>query len=222
MNEKFTLKGGARIGMANATYPWADLFVDKDILKINASLIGKLIFRPEDIISIEPYSIIPFLGQGIKINHRVKNYNSKVIFWTLQKPEIVINEIEKVGFFERINSEISLEDEEIIKMQQQGSFPIKKSIAIIFVVLWNLLFLSDFILFFQGVNKDMFPFGNGIKMAIGLVMITSILTLISSNFRAIILKEGRDINEIKQFIYFLIVICGFMLLSFTNIVFDTK
>ncbi len=191
-------------------------------MKINASLIGKLIFRPEDIISIEPYSIIPFLGQGIKINHRVKNYNSKIIFWTFQKPEIVMNEIEKVGFFERINSEISLEDEEIIKMQQQGSFPIKKSIAIIFVVLWNLLFLSDFILFFQGVNKDMFPFGNGIKMAIGLVMITSILTLISSNFRTIILKEGRDINEIKQFIYFLIVICGLMLLSFTNIIFDTK
>jgi hypothetical protein len=31
MNEKFTLTGGVRIGKANATYPFADLYVDRNI-----------------------------------------------------------------------------------------------------------------------------------------------------------------------------------------------
>ena len=52
MNEKFTLTGGARIGSSNATYPFADLYVDKEILKLNASIIGNLIFEAKDIISI--------------------------------------------------------------------------------------------------------------------------------------------------------------------------
>ena len=87
MNEKFTLTGGARIGSSNATYPFANLYVDKEILKLNASIIGNLIFEPKDIISIEPYVSIPLIGQGIKINHRVEKYNSKVIFWTFKRPK---------------------------------------------------------------------------------------------------------------------------------------
>jgi len=54
MNENYTLTGGARIGRANATYPFANLFVDKDVLKINSSIVGNLVFKPQDIISIEP------------------------------------------------------------------------------------------------------------------------------------------------------------------------
>lgn len=61
MSIKFTLTGGARIGMANASYPFADLYVDNEILKINASIVGNLTFQPKDIISIEPY--IPKLAK---------------------------------------------------------------------------------------------------------------------------------------------------------------
>ncbi len=62
----FTLTGGARIGRANATYPFANLYVDENILKINASLTGNLIFQPQDIISIKPYASVPVIGKGIK------------------------------------------------------------------------------------------------------------------------------------------------------------
>jgi hypothetical protein len=48
---KFT--GGARIGMANATWPFASLKVSKDRLDLNATIVGNLVFRPADIISIE-------------------------------------------------------------------------------------------------------------------------------------------------------------------------
>jgi len=74
--------GGARIGMANATWPFATLKANKDRLELNATIIGTLVFKPNDIISIEPYGLIPFIGRGIRINHRVDKYKSKVIFWT--------------------------------------------------------------------------------------------------------------------------------------------
>ena len=220
MSGSFTLTGGVRIGRANATYPFASLFVDKDVLKINASIIGNLIFQPKDILSIEPYTSIPILGQGIKINHRVENYNPKVIFWTFKDPVFVINEIKKVGFLDNINSNVSLADTDIIKRQEQGGFPIKISVAVIFIVVWNLLFLSDVIPFSLQNKKEGNPIGNGIKMAIALLLVTSILALVSDAFRKIILKEGREFNDIKKFVYFTILISGFMLLCLTIINFN--
>ena len=221
MNDNFTLTGGARIGNANATYPFANLFVDKNVLKINASTVSNLVFQPQDIISIEPYTIIPIVGQGIKINHRIENYKPKVIFWTFKNPNFVINEIKKVGFLGDINSKISFADKEIIKRQEQGGFPIKKSVAIIFLVLWNILFLSDFLPFFLQNKAEGIPIGNGVKTAIGLLLATSILTLISDGFRKVILKEGRDFNDIKKFVYFVILVSGIMFLGFITFNFKT-
>jgi len=51
--------GRARIGMANATWPFASLKVTKVRLDLNATIVGNLVFRPEDIISIEPYYMMP-------------------------------------------------------------------------------------------------------------------------------------------------------------------
>ena len=55
-------KGGARIGMINATWPFATLSVTRNELKLNTSIIGNSSFSPSDIIAIEPYKIIPVLG----------------------------------------------------------------------------------------------------------------------------------------------------------------
>ena len=44
--------GGARIGIANATWPFATLKANKDKLELNVIIIGELIFKPSDIISI--------------------------------------------------------------------------------------------------------------------------------------------------------------------------
>lgn len=214
MNEKFTLTGGARIGMANASFPFAELYVDKEILKINASIVGNLVFQPKDVISIEPHTSLPIIGNGIKINHRVENYNSTVIFWTFKNPNFVISEIEKTGFLKNTNSEISAADLEIMKMQNQGGFPIKKPVVIFFVVAWNLLFLSDIIPFFLKGNVEGSPIGIGMTLAVGLIFASSILALLSEKFRAIILKEDTSFDNIKKFFYFIALITGIMFITF--------
>ena len=58
--------GGANIGFGRATWPFAKLLVNKNELRLNASIIGNVCFRPSDIISIEPSTL--FSGAGIKIN----------------------------------------------------------------------------------------------------------------------------------------------------------
>lgn len=215
MNEKFTLTGGARIGMANASYPFANLYVDKNVLKIDASIVGNLVFQPKDIIELKPHMAFPVIGNGIKVIHRIEKYNSEVIFWTLKDPKTVIREIEKTGFLENTNSNLTDDDLEILQRQNQGGFPIKKPVVIFFVVVWNLLFLSAIIPVFLHPEGKGFQFGIGINVALGLVFITSVLMVISKGFSKLILKEGRDFNDIKKFIYFLIILTGMLFVSFT-------
>jgi hypothetical protein len=204
--------GGARIGMMNATWPFATLKVNKNNLELNATILGKLVFTPQDIISIEPYGLIPVLGQGIKINHRVKSYNSKVIFWTMGNPRDLIKKIEGIGFLG--NSSPMSEDLqiEINQTQNRGGFPIKTQAAILIVVVWNLLLSIDlYKLFTERVEGS--PLGLGAKLAIGFIFITSILLLFTKFARKFILKEGREIDDIRKFIYFLMFICGFLFIN---------
>ena len=217
MNE-LKLTGGARIGMANATWPFATLKVSSNKLELNASIVGDLVFQPSNIKSIEPYTQIPLIGQGIKINHNVDSYKEKVIFWTFKNPESVINQIKQTGFLSN-KLEIGTNSiSEIQERQKRGGFPIKKSMAIGAVVVWNLLCLIDFIPFFQGKSEGL-PIGKGILAALGILFSSALLSLISSDFRRIILKEGRTLEDIKKFSIFIMLISGFMffnLLMFTR------
>ncbi|WP_295675034.1 hypothetical protein [uncultured Mucilaginibacter sp.] len=85
--EEIRETGGARIGMANATWPMATLIVNQQTLQLKASILGDLVFKSSDIISIEPYTLIPVLGQGIKINHTVAGYNKKLYSGLLEAPK---------------------------------------------------------------------------------------------------------------------------------------
>lgn len=211
--KEIKLTGGAKIGMANATIPFATLKVNKERLELNASIIGNLTFQPSDIISIEPYTMIPIIGQGIKINHRVSIYKEKVVFWTLKNPNSVVRQIQETGFLSNENQVNQKIDRTITEKQATGGFPIKKGFAIGVIVVWNLLFLTDFIPFFLG-EKDGFPIGNGVLAAIGLLFLTALFSLISVGFRRLILKDGRELNDIKKFAIFAMIISGFMLLQF--------
>ncbi len=209
--EELKETGGARIGMVNATWPFATLLVNRNELKLNASIIGSFSFNPSDIIAIEPYTIIPLLGQGIRIYHRVENYNPKIIFWTFGSPEALIARIRQTGFLS--NTDIISTDikQEILAAQLKGGFPIKTSAGITLVVIWNILFLSDFYKFITGKATGS-PLGIGAQLALGFAFFTCIGMLLSEPFRQLILKEGWALNERRMFLYFLMFISGIMLI----------
>ncbi len=210
--KELQITGGARVGMANATFPFATLKVNKDRLELNASIVGNLTFQPADIISIKPYTMIPILGQGIKINHNVSTYKTQVIFWTFKDPISVVRQIQETGFLNIENQRDQKIDRAIIEKQAKGGFPIKRGFAIGAIIVWNLLFLTDIIPFFLG-DRDGIPIGNGALTAIGLLFLTALFSMISPDFRRLFLKERRELGDIKKFAIFVMIISGFMLLQ---------
>jgi len=204
--------GGAKIGLAHATWPFAKLTVNKNVLQLNASIIGNLYFRPSDIISIEPSSFLS--GSGIKINHRVEKYSSKVIFLTMGGADL-INRIASTGFLTNTAPLLPEVETEIATYQSGGSFPIKWSAAIAFIVIWNLLFLADMV-GFLGKGKNI-PLGNGSKLAMAFAFLFALGVLILKPFRQLVLKEGRTTKDVKLFFIFLMMITGFMFLMMSLI-----
>lgn len=209
------LTGGARIGVINASMPLASLTVSKEKLELNVSIIGNFVFQSSDIISIEPYGVIPFIGQGIKINHQVATYKKKIIFWTFKNPKSVIKLIKETGFLNKENLLNPSIDRTIIDQQAKSGSPFKKIFTIGAIIIWNLLFLADVIPFVLNKSEGL-PIGNGVLSAIGLLFITSLVSLLSPFFRKLILKEGRDIEDIKKLAYFVLFISGLLFLFFMN------
>ncbi len=168
-------------------------------------------FQTKDVISINPYT------NGIKINHCVESYNAKVIFWTTKNSDLVIKEIEKTGFLDNKEVSQNYDEADILKRQKQGSFPMKKTFAIIFGVIWNLLFLYDFIPFFLNLSPKSkgFPIGIGITSAVGFLFVCSVLAIVSKHFRDILLKKSRDLNDIRKFVYVIALASGILLVTVT-------
>jgi hypothetical protein len=98
VGEMLSITGGARIGWRNATWPLAKLIVQPDRIDINIKFLGNYSFTKEQVISLKKYSIIPVIGQGIKIAHTISEYPKKIIFWTFDNPESIIIQIKETGF----------------------------------------------------------------------------------------------------------------------------
>jgi hypothetical protein len=198
--------GGANIGFGRATWPFAKLMVNKNELQLNASIIGNVCFRPSDIISIEPSSL--FSGAGIKINHRVNGYSQKIIFLTSGSRDL-IKRIEDTGFLNNAGPIPAEVEAKIVKYQSSGSFPMKWSAVIVFVVIWNLLFLGDQLSYFGNTNKRI-PIEIGAQSALAFAFVFALAILLSEPFSRLVLKDGRTASEIRSFLFFLMVITGFM------------
>ena len=151
--------GGARVGFAHASWPFARLIVTSDKLELSASILGEFIFKPSDVTSIEVYSGIS-LFPGIKINHNVEAYNQNIVFITRSSARELINQIVQTGFLNNRLSAPAFLDQEITNRQAAGGFPLKISAVIAIVVIWNLLCLHDFIPIFE--KQTAVVFGPGI------------------------------------------------------------
>ncbi len=206
------LTGGARIGFANASFPFATLRVSKHKLELKASLIGNLVFQPADIVSIEPYRLIPVIGQGILIKHNVPTYKERVIFWTTANPESVVQQIRSTGFLADTTNPSSTGNLEIVAQQRKSGFPLKLWYTIAMIAVWNSLFMVDVLPHLMG-EKTGLLFGKGITTALIIVFLTSLLSLLSSGFRRLILKDGFGRDDIKQTALLMMLISGLMLLA---------
>lgn len=206
--ENVKVSGGARIGFMKATWPFITLEADSSKLQLKTSFFGNFIFKKEDIISIEPYSV--FLSTGVKINHRVSHYNKDIIFLTMGDSHDLIERIRRTGFFSGIKPILPETENNIEYGNNQVGFPLKRSVAIGAIVIWNLLFLYDFGTFFL-MGMSGFPLGIGSRFALAGVIFFCGSLLISESFRSLVLKEGRSIEGMKKAVVFIMMVCGLIL-----------
>jgi len=203
------------VGRAKSTFPFVTLKVDENLLELNAGVIGKFVFQPEHVISLEPYKASFGYGQGVKINHCLNEYHDQVIFWTTKNPEWVIAQIVETGFLNKDNIRTSSHNPEIESLQKSGASPIKKSAGIVGVVIWNLLFLIDIVPFLLGKTEG-FPAGKGMLAAFALLFTSALLSIISPGFRKLILKPGRLPDDIKRTAIFTMIVAAILFISFSN------
>lgn len=201
------ITGGARVGLSSAAWPFASLIVTRNRLDLYASVLGSFAFAPGDIISLE--AVPGFWGSSIRIHHKVENYKKRIEFQTNKDPNLIINQIIQTGFLD--NHSVSAQ-KDILDKQKQGGFPLKLTAIIVIMVVWNLLIINDFIHFFNSTNK-IIPFGKGFTIGTSFIFLTAFLTNFFPDFRKFILKDGRDIEEIRSFLYFMMLISSMMFIT---------
>ncbi|MBN1378319.1 MAG: hypothetical protein JXA04_03705 [Gammaproteobacteria bacterium] len=135
---KLMCTGGARIGWANATWPFAKLIVTAEKLKLNVSFLGGYEFHKGQIISIKKYGFIPIIGRGIRIKHNIASYPQKIVFWTFGSPGKLIKNIEQTGLLTGEPGTITQQT-----APRKTGFPLKIFPVVSVVIIWNLLILAD-------------------------------------------------------------------------------
>ena len=204
--------GGAKVGMIRMTWPFAKLSVDKNTLKLDCSIAGTFIFRPGDVISIVPGGYA--FKTGIQIKHNVSDYYSTIIFTTTENAAGLIGRIEQTGFLNNTEEDNSYNT--VGEIQKQGPFPLKISAAIIIVLIWNVLFLSDEFGVFKK-NENIKPLGYGAQTAVGFMFLVALSILVFQPARQLIMKKDRSVEPLKYFLYFLMFITGFMFIALSVI-----
>lgn len=194
---EIAFRGGSRIGWVNVSWPLAKLCLSTDRLSISG--LGNVEFTPSQVVSFERYGSIPLLASGIRINHNRSDCPETVVFWCMGNREKVFSKIALSGFQPTGAASPLVE-----------GFPIRWTIVIAMVVLWNVLFLLDR----PFGSNHVPPLGPFSFMALLLLFGFASLLPMSVRLQQIVIRSGHQIGEIKSFLLLLQVVSGIMLLGF--------
>ena len=206
-SSEYTVNGGARIGLVNYTWPLAKLMATADRLTLSTTMfglfgMGTYSFSREHVLSIERYGWIPFIGEGIRINHSVADYPEKIVFWC--KPTSVLAGLAGIGFSSVHDSS------EIPSRQSPRGFPLRWTPLIILVVMWNLLIGFEMV-----AHSAQTPLPGPLSLtALWILFGVSIAAIRFSYVPAILLKPGRSFDEVKPIFLLVATVSGIMAIVF--------
>ena len=177
--------GGARFGMANATWPLATLTVTQDTLSIRATILGTHTFTADHVLEIKAISWVPIIGQGVQVIHTRREIPERIIFWTLGSPKTILADIELEGFKAQALPE---EDQEF------RHFPLRVWFMVLAFFLWNGLMLTDLILLITESGDTAYA----TSAAISLAFFTSLAIRFPGPIQRFALHEPDDLSRIQS------------------------
>ncbi|RZJ61612.1 MAG: hypothetical protein EOO45_23165 [Flavobacterium sp.] len=214
--KELKITGGAKIGAFNASWPLAKLHVTRDKFEINVGFMGKYIFLPGDITGITSYIGGYKVGSsGVRITHTIPHYNDLVVFFPRANAAALMQSIADTGFMDNDQLPGMQAQKEVRQLQEQGGFPLKKTAAIIVVALWILMIAAGPATML--LTNDLSQFYLGPLAASTMLITFLVLTLASVPFRDMVLKPGRKLEDIKVFIFFLLIISVLLTVNFSLI-----
>lgn len=84
--------------MWNATWPLAKLSAGKEWITLKVAFGDEYTLHASQVVAVKKYTLIPFIGWGIRIHHTVGKYPEKMIFWSLGFPSTVVRFLRDEGF----------------------------------------------------------------------------------------------------------------------------
>lgn len=99
MSKEFRQKGGARFGGVNIKMFGATLIVNENELLLKLAFLADIKLPKSSIKRIRKYTVIPFIGWGIKIEHNIPIYGENIIFWSFGRPQKLLKKIAETGFY---------------------------------------------------------------------------------------------------------------------------
>ena len=202
--EVIDVRGGARIGWVNATWPLAKLVASATQLRLT-SVIDSYDFLPSDVVSLERYGSIPFFSSGVRIAHARSDYPSKIIFWYLGNPETLIEQIRRVGFSPTAPASSET---------KWRGLPVRWTALLVFILAWTGLFRLDAVLPHSSVNR----LGPLTLLPLFLAFWVCWATKTSGRLQQLILRDGHSINEIRAFLSLIQIVSGILLVIFAVLV----
>jgi hypothetical protein len=210
--ESFSCRGGARIGLKNATRPFAVLKFKDGVLNLNSSVFANLYFANEDIISFEPRG--EGYDKGVRINHKVETYKEEVIFWTSCDPEELADKL-RSGFL----SNAQPVDYSKVRALQAGGGKVFKGHAIWLWILAILLYIpAAYAFFIPVIHPQIKELSLFKSIAFNIVWLYVSLTLTcliySIKVRKFLFRNGIEEDIDNQFLGMMAIIFGILFMVF--------
>jgi hypothetical protein len=194
-------RGGGRVGLMNASWPFAGLEVDAHRMRFSGVLLGDHQLSPDDVVALEPWGLLPVFGWGVKIVHRRRDIPETLIFAHFLPPSHVIDGILSTGFRPAGRAQAP------VTPRANDRLPFRASVLIAVVVLWNGLFFVDFV---RGPLPGPFSLA-----ALWLTFFLALAVHVSPVTRAAVLRRGRELGFAKNYVTLLQWVSLFLAVTLT-------
>ena len=195
-----SFRGGSRVGWVNASFPLARLVANRR--RLTLSTLGTYEFTPEQVVSFGTYGSIPFLANGLAIEHNRLDYPARMVFWCMGSREHVLEEIRRVGF---VPAGVAVE--------RPRGMPFRWSFVIAAALVWNLSILTDWSGYFSHAARPI-PGGPGAVAALAMVFLVATSIRLSGPMQRLALAPGHAVGEVRGLLALLQLISGPMALAF--------
>ncbi len=202
-------RGGAKVGLMRASWPFACLIADKDSVSLRVFLLGSYQFGHSDILVLDLEDSFLGMKQGLRIRHGNPTYPERLVFWPVCGAANLRDRIEALR--QHTGSGGSA-----LPIPEPGGFPFRILPLAVVVLIWNLIFLYDmnFTLPF-GQSGGSPSFGLPVQIAQGGAALLALGIVFLPPVRRLFVKESAKAADTDPTLYFVAAVTTLLLVVST-------